>query len=192
MNSYFRLFAAALTLCLAISSLSQAQGRRMDVDEPGYEPKADEEQLPPEFQRQLVFFRSTEAPGTVVVNTSERFLYLVQPNSVALRYGIGIGGQCADLIGLRHIASMVEWPAWEAPRDTLTQKLAQSGTPAGAPGNPLGARVLELDDNRSRIHGTNAPKTIGTDVAFGCIRLVNDDIIDLYGRVRVGTPVLVN
>jgi lipoprotein-anchoring transpeptidase ErfK/SrfK len=111
---------------------------------------------------------------------------------VALRYGIGIGGQCADLVGLRHIASMAEWPSWEAPPDMVKQKLAQSGTLTGAPGNPLGARVLELGDNRSRIHGTNAPKTIGTNVAFGCIRLVNDDIVDLYGRVRVGTPVLVN
>jgi lipoprotein-anchoring transpeptidase ErfK/SrfK len=87
---------------------------------------------------------------------------------------------------------MVEWPSWEAPPDMVKQKLAQSGRLAGAPGNPLGARALSLDDNRSRIHGTNAPKTIGTNIAFGCIRLVNDDIMDLYGRVQVGTPVLVN
>jgi len=119
-------------------------------------------------------------------------LYLVQPNSVALRYGIGIGRQCADLTGLRHVASMAEWPPWEAPPGTVKEKLAQGGTLAGAPGNPLGARVLELDDSRSRVHGTNAPKTIGTNVEFGCIRLVNDDIVDLYARVRVGTPVLVN
>jgi len=142
------------------------------------------------FRRQPTFYRTLQPVGTVIIDKLQHFLYLVQPNSVALRYGIGIGEQCADLIGLRHIASMAEWPAWEAPPDT--QKLAQSGTPARAPGNPLGARVLELDDNRSRIHGTNAPKTIGTNVAFGCIRLVNDDIVDLYGRVRVGTPVVVN
>jgi lipoprotein-anchoring transpeptidase ErfK/SrfK len=144
------------------------------------------------FRRQPTFYRTLQPVGTVIIDKLQHFLYLVQPNSVALRYGIGIGGQCADLVGLRHIASMAEWPSWEAPPDMVKQKLAQSGTLTGAPGNPLGARVLELGDNRSRIHGTNAPKTIGTNVAFGCIRLVNDDIVDLYGRVRVGTPVLVN
>ena len=144
------------------------------------------------FRRQPTFYRTLQPVGTVIIDKLQHFLYLVQPNSVALRYGIGIGGQCADLVGLRHIASMAEWPSWEAPPDMAKQKLAQSGTLTGAPGNPLGARVLELGDNRSRIHGTNAPKTIGTNIVFGCIRLVNDDIVDLYGRVRVGTPVLVN
>jgi lipoprotein-anchoring transpeptidase ErfK/SrfK len=144
------------------------------------------------FRRQPAFYRTLQPVGTVIIDKLQHFLYLVQPNGVALRYGIGIGGQCADLIGLRHIANMAEWPSWEAPPDMVKQKLAQSGTLPGGPGNPLGARVLELDDNRSRIHGTNAPKTIGTNVAFGCIRLINDDIVDLYGRMRVGTPVLVN
>jgi lipoprotein-anchoring transpeptidase ErfK/SrfK len=144
------------------------------------------------FRRQPTFYRTLQPVGTVIIDKLQHFLYLVQPNSVALRYGIGIGRQCADLIGLRHVASMAEWPPWEAPPDTVKEKLAQSGTLAGAPGNPLGARVLELDDSRSRVHGTNAPKTIGTNVEFGCIRLVNDDIVDLYARVRVGTPVLVN
>jgi len=144
------------------------------------------------FRRQPTFYRTLQPAGTVIIDKFQHFLYLVQPNSVALRYGIGIGRQCADLIGLRHVASMAEWPSWEAPPDTVKEKLAQSGTLAGAPGNPLGARVLELDDNRSRVHGTNAPKTIGTNVEFGCIRLVNDDIVDLYARLRVGSPVLVN
>jgi lipoprotein-anchoring transpeptidase ErfK/SrfK len=144
------------------------------------------------FRRQPTFYRTLQPVGTVIIDKLQHFLYFVQPNGVALRYGIGIGGQCNDLIGLRHVAGMAEWPPWEARPDMVKQKLAQSGTLAGAPGNPLGARVLELDDNRSRIHGTNAPKTIGTNVTFGCIRLVNDDIVDLYGRVRVGTPVVVN
>ena len=144
------------------------------------------------FRRQPTFYRTLQPVGTVIIDKLQHFLYLVQPNSVALRYGIGIGRQCADLTGLRHVASMAEWPPWQAPPDTVKEKLAQSGTLAGAPGNPLGARVLELDDSRSRVHGTNAPKTIGTNVEFGCIRLVNDDIVDLYARVRVGTPVLVN
>jgi len=144
------------------------------------------------FRRQPIFYRTLQPVGSVIVDKSQHFLYLVQPNSMTLRYGIGIGRQCADLTGLRRIASMAEWPQWDAPPDMVKQKLARSGTLAGAPGNPLGARVLELDDNRSSIHGTNAPKTIGTDVKFGCIRLVNDDIVDLYSRVQVGTSVLVN
>ncbi|MBO0716992.1 MAG: L,D-transpeptidase [Rhizobiales bacterium] len=144
------------------------------------------------FRRQPTFYRTLQPVGTVIIDKLQHFLYLIQPNSVALRYGIGIGGQCADLVGLRHVARMAEWPPWEAPPDIVKQRLAQTGTLTGAPGNPLGARVLELDDDKSRIHGTNAPKTIGTNVAFGCIRLVNDDMIDLYGRVRVGTPVLLN
>jgi lipoprotein-anchoring transpeptidase ErfK/SrfK len=144
------------------------------------------------FRRQPTFYRTMQPVGSVIIDKLQHFLYFVQPNGVALRYGIGIGAQCADLIGLRHVASMAEWPQWEAPPDMVKQKLALSGTLAGAPGNPLGARVLELDDNKSRIHGTNAPKTIGKNVAFGCFRLVNDDIVDLYSRVRVGAPVLVN
>lgn len=144
------------------------------------------------FRRQPTFYRTLQPVGTVIIDKLQHFLYLVQPNSVALRYGVGIGRQCADLIGLRHVASMTEWPPWEAPPDVVKEKIAQSGILAGAPGNPLGARVLELDDSQSRVHGTNAPKTIGTNLAFGCIRLVNDDIVDLYARVRVGTPVLVN
>jgi lipoprotein-anchoring transpeptidase ErfK/SrfK len=144
------------------------------------------------FRRQPTFYRTLQPVGTVIVDKSQHFLYLVQPNGMAMRYGIGIGRQCTDLIGLKRIASMAEWPSWEAPPDMVKQRLAHSGIMAGAPGNPLGARLLELDDNKSRIHGTNAPKTIGTDVTFGCFRLVNDDIVDLYSRVRVGTPVLVN
>ncbi|MGN6747479.1 MAG: L,D-transpeptidase [Xanthobacteraceae bacterium] len=144
------------------------------------------------FRRQPTFYRTLQPVGSVIVDKSQHFLYLVQPNSMALRYGIGLGRQCADLIGLRRIAGMAEWPAWEVPPEMAKQRMTQGGAMAGAPGNPLGARVLELDDNKSRIHGTNAPKTIGTNLAFGCIRLVNDDIVDLFSRVQVGTQVLVN
>jgi lipoprotein-anchoring transpeptidase ErfK/SrfK len=139
------------------------------------------------FRRQPTFYRTLQPAGTVIVDKAQHFLYLIQPGDVALRYGIAVGGQCADLVGLRHIASMAEWPTWQPTPDLLKR------TPApmpGGPGNPLGARLLALDDGASRIHGTNAPKTIGNLVSFGCIRLANDDIVDLYGRVKVSTPVI--
>jgi len=144
------------------------------------------------FRRQPTFYRTLQPVGTIIVDKLQHFLYLIQPKNVALRYGIGIGAQCIDLAGLRRIASMAEWPQWRPPPEMVKHKLAEPGVLAGGPGNPLGARVLDLDDNTSRINGTNAPKTIGTTVAFGCFRLVNDDIVDLYRRVHVGTQVVVN
>jgi lipoprotein-anchoring transpeptidase ErfK/SrfK len=140
------------------------------------------------FRRQPTFYRTLQPVGTVIVDKPQHYLYLIQPNNVALRYGIAVGRQCANLVGLRHIASMAEWPPWQPPPDLLKRNPAMM---PGGPGNPLGARALALDDGTSRIHGTNAPKTIGNVVALGCIRLVNDDIVDLYNRVKVSTPVVV-
>jgi lipoprotein-anchoring transpeptidase ErfK/SrfK len=159
---------------------------------PGVDGTADAADLSYVFRRQPTFYRTLQPVGTVIVDKLQHFLYLIQPNNVALRYGIGMGGDCADLAGLRHVASKAEWPPWEATPDMIKRRLAKPGTMAGGPGNPLGARDLELDDRASRINGTNAPKTIGTSVIFGCIRMANDDIVDLYNRVKVGTPVVVN
>jgi lipoprotein-anchoring transpeptidase ErfK/SrfK len=156
---------------------------------PGIDGGANDVDMPYVFRRQPTFYRTLQPAGTVIVDKLQHFLYLIQPNSVALRYGIAVGAQCADLVGLRHIASMTEWPQWQPPPGTLNRD--PSAMPGG-PGNPLGARLLQLDDDTSRIHGTNAPKTIGNAVALGCIRLVNDDIVDLYSRVKVSTPVIVN
>ncbi len=148
--------------------------------------------LPYVFRRQPTFYRTLQPTGSIIVDKLQHFLYVVLPNSVAMRYGIGLGEQCKDLVGLRHIASKTEWPAWEATPDMIRRKLASAGTLPGGPGNPLGARLITLDDNTSRIHGTNAPMTIGSNLEFGCIRLINDDIVDLYNRVGVNTPVLLN
>jgi lipoprotein-anchoring transpeptidase ErfK/SrfK len=144
------------------------------------------------FRRQPTFYRTLQPVGTIIIDKLQHFLYLIQPNNVALRYGIGLGEQCTELVGLRHVASKAEWPSWQATPDMIERKLAKPGTLAGGPGNPLGARVMELDDGKSRINGTNAPATVGTNVIFGCVRLGNDDVVDLYGRVPSGTPVLVN
>ena len=140
------------------------------------------------FRRQPTFYRTLQPVGTVIVDKPQHYLYLIQPNNVALRYGIAVGRQCANLVGLRHVASMAEWPPWQPSPDLLKRNPAMM---PGGPGNPLGARALALDDGTSRIHGTNAPKTIGNVVTLGCIRLVNDDIVDLYNRVKVSTPVVV-
>jgi lipoprotein-anchoring transpeptidase ErfK/SrfK len=156
---------------------------------PGIDGGANDADMPYVFRRQPTFYRTLQPTGTIIVDKLQHFLYLIQPNSVALRYGIAVGAQCADIAGLRHIASMTEWPSWQPPLGVLNRDPAAM---PGGPGNPLGARLLQLDDDKSRIHGTNAPKSIGNAVAFGCIRLVNDDIVDLYSRVQVSTPVIVN
>jgi lipoprotein-anchoring transpeptidase ErfK/SrfK len=158
----------------------------------GIDGGAADNDLPYVFRRQPTFYRTLQPVGTIIIDKLQHFLYLIQPNNVALRYGIGLGEQCTELAGLRHVASKAEWPSWQATPATIERKLAKAGTLAGGPGNPLGARVIELDDGKSRINGTNAPATVGTNVIFGCVRLGNDDVVDLYGRVQNGTAVLVN
>ncbi len=156
---------------------------------PGIDGGNTDPDMPYVLRRQPTFYRTLQPVGTLIIDKAQHYLYLIEPNNVALRYGIAVGRECTDLVGLRHIASMAEWPPWQPPPDLLKRIPAPM---PGKPGNPLGARLLALDDDASRINGTNAPKTIGNAVSFGCIRLVNDDIVDLYGRVKVSTPVVVN
>ena len=158
----------------------------------GIDGGAADNDLPYVFRRQPTFYRTLQPVGTIIIDKLQHFLYLIRPNNVALRYGIGLGEQCTELAGLRHVASKVEWPSWQATPDMIERKLAKPGTLAGGAGNPLGARVMELDDGKSRINGTNAPATVGTNLIFGCVRMGNDDVVDLYGRVQNGTPVVVN
>jgi lipoprotein-anchoring transpeptidase ErfK/SrfK len=168
------------------------QGEELPVQEqPGLVPDPDEERLPAAYQRQLVFFRSTEPPGTVVVHTSERFLYLVQGNNRALRYGIGVGRDGFQWSGLIRISRKSEWPDWIPPPEMIERQPYLPRFMAGGPGNPLGARALYLGNTVYRIHGTNQPQTIGHAVSSGCFRLVNGDVIDLYDRVPIGTKVIV-
>jgi lipoprotein-anchoring transpeptidase ErfK/SrfK len=159
---------------------------------PGIDGGAADNDLPYVFRRQPTFYRTLQPVGTIIIDKLQHYLYLIQPNNVALRYGIGLGEQCTELAGLRHVASKAEWPPFLPTQDMLQRKLAKPGILPGGPGNPLGARIMELDDGKSRINGTNAPATIGTNVIFGCVRLGNDDVVDLYGRVQNGTAVVVN
>jgi len=185
------LFSAALVAASAQQPSGPRPDRQMVDDQPGYVAAPSEERLPPEYQKQMVFFRTTEAPGTIVVNTSERFLYLVQPNNRALRYGIGVGRDGFQWFGLKRIDRKAEWPDWTPPPEMIARQPYLPRWMAGGPGNPLGARALYIGATVYRIHGTNAPETIGQAVSSGCFRLVNDDVVDLYSRVPVGTKVMV-
>jgi lipoprotein-anchoring transpeptidase ErfK/SrfK len=161
-----------------------------DVD-PGIDHGSGEEGLPTEYRKQPVFYRSHEAPGTIVVDTSERFLYLLQSNSAAMRYGIGVGRDGFTWAGILRVTRKAEWPDWTPPAEMITRQPYLPRWMAGGPGNPLGAAALYLGSTVYRIHGTNAPETIGQAVSSGCFRLVNDDVADLYRRVPVGTKVIV-
>jgi lipoprotein-anchoring transpeptidase ErfK/SrfK len=169
-----------------------AQREQMSLpDQPGYVPTPADEELPAEFQRQVVFYRSSEAPGTIIIHTSERFLYIVQPNGRALRYGIGVGRDGFQWQGLLRITRKQEWPDWTPPPEMIQRQPYLPRFMAGGPGNPMGARALYLGTTVYRIHGTNQPQTIGSAVSSGCFRLVNTDVTDLYDRIPVGTKVIV-
>ena len=160
-------------------------------DQPGYIPNPTDEHLEGALERQVVFFRTTEPPGTIVVHTNERFLYLVQENNRALRYGIGVGRDGFQWSGQHKIARKQEWPDWRPPPEMIERQPYLPRFMAGGPGNPMGARALYIGSTIYRIHGTNQPQTIGHAVSSGCFRLVNDDIVDLYERVPVGTRIVV-
>jgi lipoprotein-anchoring transpeptidase ErfK/SrfK len=182
-------------LAAAAFPLSGQTTREMDMmaleDQPGYVPNPTEEQLDVAFRRQAVFFRTTEKPGTIVVFTSERFLYWVLGNNRAIRYGVAVGRDGAQWFGLHRVTRKAEWPDWIPPSDMLARQPYLPRFMAGGPGNPMGARALYIGATIYRIHGTNQPWTIGHAVSSGCIRLVNPDVIDLYERVPVGTRVVV-
>ncbi len=143
------------------------------------------------YKRQVVFYRTISAPGTLVVSTSERFLYLVLGNNRALRYGIGVGRQGFQWSGMVTIIRKTAWPDWTPPPEMIARQPYLPRFMAGGPGNPMGARALYLGATVYRIHGTNQPETIGTAVSSGCFRLANGDIADLYDRTPIGTKVIV-
>ncbi len=160
-------------------------------DQPGIVPSPDQEQLNGPWEKQVVFYRTSEPPGTIIIVTAERFLYLVQGNNRAIRYGIGVGREGFQWSGLQKISRKQEWPDWRPPPEMIDRQPYLPRFMAGGPGNPLGARALYLGQTAYRIHGTNQPETIGHAVSSGCFRLVNNDVIDLYDRVPVGTRVII-
>jgi lipoprotein-anchoring transpeptidase ErfK/SrfK len=157
-----------------------------------------EGKVDPRYHRRVVDYTGPEAPGTIVVNTQERFLYLVEENGTAMRYGIGVGREGFGWSGTATIGRKAKWPTWTPPAEMIERdpKLAEHASGMdGGPENPLGARALYLyeggQDTLYRLHGTNEPWSIGQAVSSGCIRMLNHDVIDLYSRVGTGTKVIV-
>jgi lipoprotein-anchoring transpeptidase ErfK/SrfK len=180
----------ALTASLAASN-AFAQANRNGDDQPGLVASTDDEQLDPKWQKTVVFYRTSETPGTIIVQSNERYLYVVQPGGRALRYGIGVGRDGFRWQGLVKITQKKEWPDWTPPEEMIERQPYLPRWMAGGPGNPLGARAMYLGTTVYRIHGTNQPQTIGTAVSSGCFRLTNPDVSDLFERIPVGTKVII-
>ena len=183
----------AVAVAVLASSLSGtiavAQQIAVNVEgQAAQEASPDEEQPDDAYARQIVPFHTSEAPGTIIIDTGQRYLYLVQSNDRAIRYGIGVGRIGFQWSGVERVSQKQEWPDWRAPPEMVGRQPYLPRFMAGGPGNPLGARALY---SIFRIHGTNQPETIGHAVSSGCFRLDNADVIDLYDRVQVGAKVLV-
>ena len=155
------------------------------------EDEGDTVQMPARLKRQIVSYATREAPGTIIIDTPNTYLYYVLGNGQAIRYGIGVGRDGFTWSGVQRITRKAEWPAWTPPPEMIARQPYLPRHMAGGPGNPLGARAMYLGGTIYRIHGTNMPETIGTHVSSGCLRLTNEDVTDLYSRVGVGTKVIV-
>ncbi|MDB5621237.1 L,D-transpeptidase [Tardiphaga sp.] len=162
----------------------QVQAPQVDEDNAVVEQQA-------RFKRQVVTYATREAPGTIIIDTPNTYLYYVLGGGQAIRYGIGVGRDGFTWSGVQTVTRKAEWPAWTPPPEMIARQPYLPRHMAGGPGNPLGARAMYLGGTIYRIHGTNMPETIGTQVSSGCIRLTNQDVSDLYSRVNVGTRVIV-
>jgi lipoprotein-anchoring transpeptidase ErfK/SrfK len=180
-------FAAALVLVLSCHASALAFG----IPSYGAASTSDERPLASPIPRETVAYSSNYAPGTIVVSTSERRLYLVLGNGQALRYGVGVGRPGFTWSGVTHIAMKREWPDWTPPAQMLKRRPDLPRHMVGGIENPLGARAMYLAGTLYRIHGSNEPDTIGQAVSSGCIRMTNDDVTDLYSRAKVGATVVV-
>ena len=168
------------------SAVNMSSYAQMEPDEDARRAAVD-----PRYQRQTVDYQGAEKAGTIIINTPERLLYLVEPGGKALRYGIGVGRPGFTWAGVKTVSMKREWPEWRPPDEMLKRRPDLPHYMSGGPENPLGARALYLGSTLYRIHGSNEPWTIGTQVSSGCIRMRNEDVIDLYDRVPVGAKVVV-
>jgi lipoprotein-anchoring transpeptidase ErfK/SrfK len=173
------------------SDASMTSRDRQLLAHPPYAQAAISEQ----FQRHIVDYRGRERPGTILVDTDARFLYLVQPGAKAIRYGVAVGEEAMAFSGTATVGKMAEWPDWVPTPEIQARLGPYPARVPGGPANPLGARALYLYDGNKdtlyRIHGTNQPEYIGQAISSGCIRMTNTDVIDLFSRVKMGTTVIV-
>ncbi|WP_257166362.1 L,D-transpeptidase [Bradyrhizobium sp. SRS-191] len=151
----------------------------------------EDSQLPDRLRRTIVNLDTREAPGTIIIDTANTYLYYVLGGGRALRYGVGVGREGFTWAGVQTVTRKAEWPDWHPPAQMIARQPYLPRFMAGGPGNPLGARAMYLGSSEYRIHGTNDPTTIGKFVSSGCIRLTNEDVSDLFSRVQVGTKVVV-
>jgi lipoprotein-anchoring transpeptidase ErfK/SrfK len=192
--SFARTLASTAALATSSPCLAHEWGSIIDplTGEPAY--FSSEEHRPqgsPPTQPQVVPYDGPHAAGTIVVLTSERRLYYVLGQGAAIQYTVGVGRPGFEWSGVKRIVRKREWPKWAAPPQMLRRRPDLPRYMSGGPDNPLGARALYLDNSLYRIHGSNEPETIGQAVSSGCIRMINEDVVDLYDRVRVGTKVVV-
>jgi lipoprotein-anchoring transpeptidase ErfK/SrfK len=183
-------FCAAHAQLLGYAPPDQGASRQGYVAEQPA-PQPDDSQLPDRLRRQLVHFDSREAPGTIVIDTADTYLYYVLGGDRAIRYGVGVGRQGFTWAGVQTVSRKAEWPDWYPPSEMIARQPYLPRFIAGGPGNPLGARAIYLGSSEYRIHGTNDPTTIGKFVSSGCIRMTNEDVTDLFSRVSVGAKVVV-
>ena len=190
-------FASALLLSPMFSNPADAQVLGYAPTQPSGFPTdevmtaPDEGAVPARLRRAVVAFNTTEAPGTVIIDTGNTQLFYVLGQGRAIRYGVGVGREGFTWSGVQTISRKAEWPDWHPPAEMIARQPYLPRFMAGGPGNPLGARAMYLGSSQYRIHGTNDPSTIGKFVSSGCIRLTNEDVSDLFSRVDVGTKVVV-
>lgn len=179
---------------IGLATLSATAASAYEIDPLTREPLIPYQTTTPQataIPREIVAFDGRYAPGTIVISTTERRLYYVLPNGQAVKYGVGVGRPGFSWSGYQTVSRKAEWPSWTPPSQMLRRRPDLPRHMAGGPDNPLGARAMYLGGSLYRIHGSNEPDTIGQAVSSGCIRMLNDDVVDLYERVRVGTRVVV-
>jgi lipoprotein-anchoring transpeptidase ErfK/SrfK len=194
--SAFVLVSAVLLVPLTMSSAANAQALGYAATQPNGYPAdeviaSDENATPERLRRAVVAFGTSEAPGTIVIDTGNTTLYYVLGQGRAIRYGVGVGREGFTWSGVQTVSRKAEWPDWHPPAEMIARQPYLPRFMAGGPGNPLGARAMYLGNSVYRIHGTNDPSTIGKFVSSGCIRLTNEDVEDLFSRVSVGAKVVV-
>ncbi len=190
------LVSAILAAPVAMSGAASAQTLGYAATQPDGYPAdeiiaSDENATPERLRRAVVAFNTTEAPGTIIIDTGNTTLYYVLGQGRAMRYGVGVGRDGFTWSGVQTVSRKAEWPDWHPPAEMIARQPYLPRFMAGGPGNPLGARAMYLGNSVYRIHGTNDPSTIGKFVSSGCIRLTNEDVADLFSRVGVGAKVVV-